>query len=420
MISLSAVPRRCVNLPPGTLGALISAKRKGTTCEGEALGKFLTTFAEWLGTPHVCGASSGRSAFQLALEALDLKPGCEIIFPMFTFPVMPMVAKVLGFKPVFCDVDPDTFNSGVEHIEPLINERTGAVLATHLFGQPCDIEAIVALARERGIYVLEDCAHACGVRVKGQQVGTFGDIGVYSFAEGKNMPCLAGGAIAIADDAVAARARALLEKAPPLDEARVWSAGKSIWIHWLLTRPWIFGLTAYPVLRLNLAMGKPLMDSKTGNDLIRKFTGSDPRIRGLANLQAMVGLLQLPLIDAFNAGAKRNADVLTDKLGDVPGLKPPRRMGNEHIYVYYPLTVTPEKRDDLRHYLLRHGVDAKLTDMSDCSALDAFREERDARAPIAKTQETALLEICVYPVMSEKRMVKIARAIRAWASLPEL
>jgi len=417
MISLSAVPRRCVNLPPGTLGALLSTKLTGTVCKGDAFESFHKTFADWLGTPHVYGASSGRTAFQLALEALDLEPGCEIIFPMFTFPVMPVVAKLLGFKVVFCDVDPDTFNAGVEHIEPCVTERTGAVLATHLFGQPCDILPIVELARSRNFKVLEDCAHACGVRINGKQAGTFGDVGVFSFAEGKNMPCLAGGAIAVADDAVAERARALLEKAPPLEAAKVWSEGAGIWVHWLLTRPWIFGLSAYPALRLQLARGKALMDSKTGNDLINKYTGSNPAIRGLANLQAKVGLLQLPLIDAFNAGAKRNADILTDKIGDVPGLKPPRRTGDEHIYVYYPLTVEASKRNELRRYLLRHGVDAKLTDMSDCSALDAFREEGGAPR---EARETTLLEICVYPVMSARRMGKIAKAIRAWAGLPEL
>jgi perosamine synthetase len=381
------------------------------------LERFRQTFASWLDTPHVFGASSGRTAFQLALEALDLEPGCEIIFPMFTFPVMPMVAKLMGFKAVFCDVDPDTFNAGVEHIEPFVTDKTGAVLATHLFGQPCDIQPIVEMARARNIKVLEDCAHACGVRINGKQAGTFGDIGVFSFAEGKNMPCLAGGAIAIADDTVAERARLLLEKAPPLDAGKVWSEGFGIWIHWLLTRPWIFGLSAYPALRLQLAMGKPLMDSKTGNDLIKKYTGSNPAIRGLANLQAKVGLLQLPLIDAFNAGAKRNADILTEKIGDVPGLKTPRRTGDEHIYVYYPLAVEASKRDDLRHYLLLHGVDAKLTDMSDCSALDAFCEEAD---PTRESRETMLLEICVYPVMSVRRMAKIAKAIRAWAGLAEL
>ena len=125
-----------------------------------------------------------------------------------------MVAKMLGYKPVFCKIDPDTFNSGPEHIEAKITDKTGAVVATHLFGQPCPIREIIDVVRKRNIRVLEDCAHACGVRVDGRQVGTFGDIGVFSFAEGKNMPCFGGGAIATRDETIAERARSILSMAP--------------------------------------------------------------------------------------------------------------------------------------------------------------------------------------------------------------
>jgi dTDP-4-amino-4,6-dideoxygalactose transaminase len=147
MAMVGRIPRRCVNLPPGALRTLVAAAGNGTVLEGPALVEFPRKFAAWRGASHVFGAASGRSAFQLALESLGLEKGREIIFPTFTFPVMPMVAKLLGYKPVFCDVDPTTFNAGPEHIEPLINERTGAVLATHLFGQPCAIREIAALTK---------------------------------------------------------------------------------------------------------------------------------------------------------------------------------------------------------------------------------------------------------------------------------
>lgn len=415
-----AVPRRCVNLPPRALRALLSAVLTRRTQGGPAIDEFTKRFSTWLGTPHVFGASSGRTAFQLALEALDLEKGREIIFPVFTFPVMPMVAKLLGYRPVFCDVDPETFNSGPEHIEPLINERTGAVLATHLFGQPCDIRRIADLARTHRVRLLEDCAHACGVRVGGRHVGTFGDIGVFSFAEGKNMPCFGGGAIATSDDAVAARARNLLESAPQASPASITRKAFTVWVGWLLTRPRIFGVTAYPALRLKLALGRPLMDSSVGDELLAAFAASDPRVARMANLQAAVGLLQLPHIDAFNEGARRNASVLTDRLGDVPGIRLPRPAGDDHIYVYYPLSVDPDKRDDLRHYLLRHGIDSKITDMSDCSALDVFCGQRGGGTAATEPREASILEICVYPVLPETQMRRIARVIRAWASLPEL
>lgn len=414
---IGAVPRRSVNLPPGTLKSLLSCMIKKHVCEGPELASFHQAFSQWLGVPHVFGTAMGRSAFQLALEALDLEKGSEIIVPCLTFPVMPMVVQRYGYKPVFCDVDPDTFNAGPEQIRPKLTDNTRAILATHLFGQPCPIEEIAALAQERELRLMEDCAHACGVRVNGRQVGTFGDIGIYSFAEGKNMPCLGGGAIATSDDRIATRAQDILAKSPFLEPKTISKKGIDVWIKWLLTRPAVFGASAYPALRLKLYQGKPLMDSAFGDELLDKYTRSDPKITRLSNLQAAVGLQQLKHIDTFNAGARRNAEILTEALGDVPGVKPPRSLGADHIYVYYPLTVDPAKRDDLRHYLLRHGIDTKLSDMGDCRRFKAFQGPEHTLDPGTGPNETSILEICVYPVIPNSEMRKIAQVIRRWAGL---
>lgn len=414
MTLIGTIPRRCVNLPPGTLGILAQCISGNTVQEGPAIEAFHRNFGEWLGTPYVFSAFTGRSAFQLALESLGMEKGREIIFPVFTFPVIPMVAKMLGYRPVFCEIDPDTFNSGPEHIEAKISDRTGAVVATHLFGQPCPIREIISVARRKNIRVLEDCAHACGVRVDGQQVGTFGDIGVFSFAEGKNMPCLGGGAIATRDETIAARARSILSMAPMPEKKTILDKAFSVWVKWLLTRPSIFGLTAYQALRLKLLLGQPLMDSAVGDDLIEEFSGSAPRVSRFANLQAAIGLLQLQQVDAFNAGARRNAEILTENLKGVASVKPPRSISGDHIYVYYPLTVAPERRDDLRRFLLRHGFDSKITDMSDCLALNAFRDSEGTQDRGTGLTEASILEICVYPVISEKSIYRLAKAIREW------
>ncbi len=415
MAIIGTIPRRCVNLPPGALRTLITCAMRGTAQEGPAVDAFTRKFGAWLGAPHVFGAASGRSAFQLALESLGLEKGHEIIFPSFTFPVMPMVAKLLGYRPVFCGVDPVTFNSGPEHIEPLINERTGAVLATHLFGQPCAIQEIADLARKRNVRLMEDCAHALGVRVGGQSVGTFGDIGIYSFAEGKNMPCFGGGAIATSDEGIAKRAREVLAKAPIPAKGTILKKASVIWLLWLLTRPEVFGVTVYPVLRLNLFLGRPLMDSAVGDELLSAFAASKPRVYRLANLQAAIGLLQLERIDAFNEGARRNASMLTGSLNGITGISVPSPATGDHIYVYYPLTVAPSRRDTLRAYLLKHGFDTKTTDMSDCSLLEPFREAggkaREQRGP----KEASILEICVYPVIPGKSIERLGRAIKSWA-----
>jgi dTDP-4-amino-4,6-dideoxygalactose transaminase len=388
--------------------------------KGPAIEKFYRNFGQWLATPHVFGASSGRTAFQLALESLNLEKGAEIIFPVFTFPVIPMAAKMLGYKPVFCDVDPRTYNSGPEHIEPKITEKTGAILATHLFGQPCPIRPIADLAHQRNVRLLEDCAHACGVRIEGQRAGTFGDIGIFSFAEGKNMPCFGGGAIVTSDEEIAGRAAKILSESPIAEKNAITKKALSIWVMWLLTRPFIFGLTAYPALRLKLLMGQPLMDSAVGDDLLEEFKNSNPRISRLSNLQAATGLLQLNHIDAFNEGARQNARILTENLGEVPGITAPDAVEGDHIYVYYPLTVEPARRDNLRHHLLKSGFDTKTTDMSDCTALSPFQETDPSGDQQKTTKEASILEICVYPVISQEKMRRLAADIRAWAGVAKL
>ena len=411
MAIIGRIPRRCVNLPPGALGTLISSALSGKVVEGPAVDKFYQKFGDWLGIPHVFGAASGRSAFLLALQALGLEKGKEIIFPVFTFPVMPMVAKMLGYRPVFSEVAPDTYNSGPEHIAPLINQNTGAVLATHLFGKPCPIAEIAELTRDKNIRLMEDCAHACGVRVGGRPVGTFGDVAIFSFAEGKNMPCFGGGAIATADDEVAHRAADILLHAPAPSKGAVLKKALEIWLKWLVTRPEVFGVTLYPILRLKSLLGQTLLDSAVGDKLLEAFADSDPQVEPLVNLQAKIGLRQLQRIDAFNQGARKNARILTEGLEGISDIGVPRSENDDHIYVYYPLTVEPSRRDDLRRYLLKHGFDTKITDMSDCSQLKPFRGD-DRPQERHGPRETSILEICVYPVIPEKNIRRLAQVIR--------
>ncbi len=417
MTLIGSVPRRAVNLAPGSLKMLIKHIRGNNAQKGPAIEEFYQAFGRWLDTPHVFGAASGRSAFQLALKSLGLKKGAEIIFPIFTFPVMPMVAKILGYRPVFCEVDPVTFNSGPEHIEPKITADTGAVLATHLFGKPCPINEIRELTQRRGIRLLEDCAHACGVRVGRKAVGTFGDIGLFSFAEGKNMPCFGGGAITTSDAEIAQRAGKILGDATLQSKNEILSKALSVWLKWVATIPWIFGITSYPVLRLKQRLGQPLLDSTVGDALLDQFEKSHPRIKSMSNLQAAVGLLQLHHIDAFNEGARCNARVLTEELAHVKHVTAPQTTDGNHIYVYYPLSVTPNRRDDLRNYLLSHGIDAKITDMSDCSVLTPFLDGSDAATHREGPSEASILEICVYPMISTAKMRRIGRVIHAWDAM---
>ena len=194
----------------------------------------------------------------------------------------------------------------------------------------------------------------------------------------------------------------------------------SVWLKWLLTRPFIFGLTAYPALRLKLLLGQPLMDSAVGDDLLKEFENTNPHINPMSNVQAAIGLLQLNHIDAFNDGARRNARILTEMLHDVPGIEAPDLLEGDHIYVYYPLTLDPANRDELRHYLLKSGFDTKTSDMSDCTALKPFKDTATSGNDQNTPKEASILEICVYPVIPQAEMRRLGNTIRTWAGMAEL
>jgi len=158
------------------------------------------------------------------------------------------------------------------------------------------------------------------------------------------------------------------------------------------------------------------MDSEVGDELLARFQRSDPRFSPMGNIQAALGRLQLRHIDAFNAGARRNGQILTRELSDVPGIRVPPADG-DHIYVYYPIAVEGGRRDELRDLLLRHGVDTKTSDMADCGLLESFRGADAPLSPGQKPLEASVLEICVYPAISESAIRRIARVIRGWAGL---
>jgi dTDP-4-amino-4,6-dideoxygalactose transaminase len=161
------------------------------------------------------------------------------------------------------------------------------------------------------------------------------------------------------------------------------------------------------------------MDSAVGDELLDDFVNSNPRIRQMSNLQATIGLLHSTHIDTFNQGARRNAQLLTEKIGQIAGMRIPQSSEANGIYVYYPLSVSPDKRDDLRHYLLKHGIDTKITDMSDCTTLKPFQTQAERQKKPAAPYSASLLEICVYPVIAEDEMHRIAAIIHTWANLSQ-
>ena len=186
-----------------------------TFIKGGKVNEFQKELEQYLGVKHVIPVGNGTDALQIALMALDLKPGDEVITPTFTFIATAEVVALLGLKPVVVDVDFDTFNISVESVKKAITPRTKAIVPVHLFGQNADMEALLALAKEHNLYIVEDACQSIGSVYEfsdGRKVqsGCMGDIGCTSFFPSKNLGCFGdGGAIFTNNDELAAKMRAV-------------------------------------------------------------------------------------------------------------------------------------------------------------------------------------------------------------------
>ncbi|WP_035059554.1 DegT/DnrJ/EryC1/StrS family aminotransferase [Andreprevotia chitinilytica] len=170
---------------------------------GNVCREFEREFAEYLGCKHAIALANGTLALDLALKALGIGPGDEVIVTSRTFLASASSIVTVGATPVFADVDLDSQNITAETVQKVISSRTKAVMCVHLAGRPCEMDPIMALALEHGLYVIEDCAQAHGARYKGRHVGTIGHIGAWSFCQDKIMTTGGeGGMVTTNDDAL--------------------------------------------------------------------------------------------------------------------------------------------------------------------------------------------------------------------------
>ena len=177
---------------------------------GPEVQAFEREFAAYLGVAHVVGVANGTDAITIALLAMGIGPGDDVLVPSFTFYASAEAIPHTGARPVFCDIDPETFCVTRETIERALTPATKAIIPVHLFGTPAPVDEITALAHERGIKVLEDSAQAPGASLHGRKTGAIGDAATFSFFPSKNLFCLGdGGAIATDDQDLATKARLL-------------------------------------------------------------------------------------------------------------------------------------------------------------------------------------------------------------------
>ncbi len=379
---------------------------------GGALPKFEDEFAKYIGAKYAIATSSGTVSLYLCLKALDIKKGEEIILSAYTVPEVVAIIVYYGAKPVFVDIDPGTYNMNPHLIEERVSPKTKFLLLTHIYGQPCDIDLILKVARKYSLKIIEDCAQACGAEYKGKKVGSFGHLSYFSFSLTKNLNTLGGGAIITNNSDLTDKIRKEISafKYPKGSELikRLISAS----ILSFFTYPLPFTIFVFPIIRLlNLVNDNllyNLLEGKKELNLNQTTLPEKYRVK-FTNLQAAIGLKQLEELDKYNNMRIENAKILTNVLKD-SGLKIPHTLPYiKSIYLNYVIQVKNKKR--IIKKLLKRGIDVTEGYVKSCSVLEEFRRFK-TDCPISDALFMDNLYLPIHPPLKERHMLYIADCLK--------
>jgi perosamine synthetase len=201
------VPFHLPSIGEEEIAEVVDTLRSGWLTTGPKVARFEREFAATVGARHAVALNSATAALHLALEAVGVKSGDEVVIPTYTFTSTGEVVTYLGARPVLADCRPDTLNVDVGTLEPCLTRRTKAIIPVHIAGQACDMDPILELARRRGIHVIEDAAHALPTTYKGRPVGTLGDLTAFSFYATKTITTGEGGMVTTEREDYAARVK---------------------------------------------------------------------------------------------------------------------------------------------------------------------------------------------------------------------
>lgn len=284
---------------------VVKVLKSGFIAQGPKVAEFEEKFAEYVGVEHAVATSSGTTALHLALLALGIEKGNEVINTPFSFAATANSILFTGARPVFADIDPKTYNLDPLKIEEVINKKTKAIMPVHLYGQPADMNPIKQIAEDHNLWIIEDAAQAHGAQYHNQMVGTLGDIACFSFYPTKNMTTGEGGMITTDSSELADAARMLR------------SHGES-------------ERYTHMVLGYNFRM---------------------------TDIAAAIGLVQLKRLDNFNKSRIENAEYLTTHINTIEGIEPPLVMDQvKHVFHQYTVRVKNGKRENIKDFLADLGI----------------------------------------------------------------
>lgn len=293
--------------------------------------------ASYIGVSHALLTSMGRTALIIAMKALEIGPGDEVIIPSFTCDAVTKSVEFCGAKPIFADVDPLTFNIDPQQVKNIITKNTKAVLAIHCYGQPADIDEILDIKEKNGIAIVEDVAHALGAEYRKRKVGSFGDISIFSFS--KNMGCSSGGALVTDSDELMSKARdvygGLSAEESLLDRLK----------HKTKRGLLSFGRRERSVLSYLKLLGAARKFAHSAPGTVPELFSADEHVA----VQVVKGLRSMY---QKNRERRKRAQILTNVITDlkVDYVTPPfEKKGRTHVYYIYGLKVNRRKIiDNLR------------------------------------------------------------------------
>ena len=394
-----------------TEDVVAGCKTRGEFVQGPAIAEFERAFEARAGRGTAISVAYGRMAFYYLLKALDFPPGSEIIFPALTFWVVPELARVAGLEVVFADVDPRTFNLDPASVERLVTDRTRAVVPTHLYGLPCDMDPILDIASRHQLIVLEDCAHALGATYKGRPVGTFGTGALFSFQTLKPLNCYGGGMALVQDPAVAARVRQTVDALPWPSEKRVTERLLLGRLQRIFIKPWVFSISLFPILWVSA-----WIDANPDVFLWEKIRSleplPEPYTERFPNVQAAIGIEALKRLDGWTGQVQANAKYMDGVLGGLPGIQVPQ-VPQDRTHVYYQYCVYgPDgpARDELVVRCVRRGIDIETLHVDVPPDMELFKSAR-AEAEGARRAAQAM-QIPIYAGLTREQIERVGATVR--------
>lgn len=375
--------------------------------------RFSSTLCNHLNTNYVIPVSMARTGLYYCFKHL-VSPGKRIILSPLTIPDVVNMIVAAGAVPVFADVQIETCNIDPSAAANAVDSTTGAILATHLHGLACDIVALTSISKKAGIPLIEDAAQAFGGRIGDRYLGTFGDVGVYSFGLYKHITSFFGGMIATNSSALAESISKEVGSLPSEDIKRLFGRVVFGLLTDIATHPIIFQFLTFWIFRYAELNNIIPLQRLLKVDLNPKLRKKIPKhyLRRMTHWQENTILSQLSKIEEHNQARAKAAQLYYDGLSDIENLELPKRgLDGSHLYTYFPIQVA--QRDLLVKYCIRNSRDIFSSHYYNCASLECFRDYYRP-CPNAEKVASSLVYLPTYPGYPTKEIERTISVMRKY------